>query len=642
MSWINKPFYWVLSLFDNKEVDLFKGNQHIEDYLDYYIKLDQPPMFAVLIKGKWGSGKTWFIEDYLKKIKVTETQQIIKVSLYGLNSINDINAELFRELHPGLSSIKSGFLGKIITSASNSSFCGVTVDLSDFLPSGTYNFKEDKEYIIIFDDFERSHIEHTVLIGYLNQFVEIHKQKLILIADETKIGSNNARENSFKYEEIKEKLIGKTFTVKPNLEKALHSFLEGKDNFFDEQRELIVSTYQKANHDNLRHLKQAIDDFQRVILGIDEKIKQNKSLITQLFELFLIFTIEIKAGKVSTEDISKIQSDFSYWYKKTTQRDNETKDSDLDKFTKKYSHIRFHSPTHNLLSPNTWNEILDQNNYDFEQINNELLAIFDLSNIPDWKKIIEFWSLTDQEYLDIIKQIDTKLNERAYKELGEIQHIWSILLFFSNNGIYPKTAVEILDDAKKYIDDITEHGYLNKEAIKPKSFDGLPDSCCGYQFISYDTDEFNELKKYIESKFSELSVPLQKEKAEQLVKAINIDKTADFFDDKSFDFDNLPFLQFISVPDFVSAILSKPTYSTRELNRYLTDRYKPSYARENTSLLEELGFINACLAEFTKEKNNNRTLSQFTCEHFINLFSNAKQNLESIQIENLKLDETTI
>lgn len=41
-------------------------NEHIEEYLDYYIGLETPA-YAILLRGKWGSGKSWFIKDFIKK-----------------------------------------------------------------------------------------------------------------------------------------------------------------------------------------------------------------------------------------------------------------------------------------------------------------------------------------------------------------------------------------------------------------------------------------------------------------------------------------------------------------------------------------------------------------------------------------------
>lgn len=47
-------------------------NKHIIEYLDYYIK-SETINFAVLLKGTWGSGKTYFIK---KLIENWETQML--------------------------------------------------------------------------------------------------------------------------------------------------------------------------------------------------------------------------------------------------------------------------------------------------------------------------------------------------------------------------------------------------------------------------------------------------------------------------------------------------------------------------------------------------------------------------------------
>ena len=40
-------------------------NEHIESFLDHYIDLAVAPEYAVLLTGKWGSGKTFFIKNFL-------------------------------------------------------------------------------------------------------------------------------------------------------------------------------------------------------------------------------------------------------------------------------------------------------------------------------------------------------------------------------------------------------------------------------------------------------------------------------------------------------------------------------------------------------------------------------------------------
>jgi septin family protein len=53
-------------------------NKHIEEYLNYYCELPHSPKFAILLKGKWGSGKTWFINQYIEKLKAKEQEKKLK------------------------------------------------------------------------------------------------------------------------------------------------------------------------------------------------------------------------------------------------------------------------------------------------------------------------------------------------------------------------------------------------------------------------------------------------------------------------------------------------------------------------------------------------------------------------------------
>ena len=43
-------------------------NDYIIEYLDYYINLENP-QYAVLLTGKWGCGKTYFIKKLIEKWK---------------------------------------------------------------------------------------------------------------------------------------------------------------------------------------------------------------------------------------------------------------------------------------------------------------------------------------------------------------------------------------------------------------------------------------------------------------------------------------------------------------------------------------------------------------------------------------------
>ena len=96
---------------------MINANEHVEDYLNYYIKSPKPG-FAVMLKGKWGSGKTWFIKDYcernLSTKKEPNKQRYLYVSLYGISSYSEIEDSFFQQLHPVLSSKPMAIAGKIL------------------------------------------------------------------------------------------------------------------------------------------------------------------------------------------------------------------------------------------------------------------------------------------------------------------------------------------------------------------------------------------------------------------------------------------------------------------------------------------------------------------------------------------------
>ena len=79
-------------------------NENIENYL--YTYMDNPdPRYAVLLKGKWGSGKSYFIKNWINDYKGKEKDNLvvlepIYVSLYGFREIHQIKHALDRVLHP--------------------------------------------------------------------------------------------------------------------------------------------------------------------------------------------------------------------------------------------------------------------------------------------------------------------------------------------------------------------------------------------------------------------------------------------------------------------------------------------------------------------------------------------------------------
>jgi GTPase SAR1 family protein len=309
-----------------------KLNSHIVAYLDYYCGLSHAPGFAVLLKGQWGAGKTWFIKNYCKKLK-EKNQKYLYVSLYGMTNFSEIEYAFFQQLHPVLSSKGMAITGKIFKGLLKGA---LKIDLdSDSKDEGTWNVQIPEinlpEYlqntdksILIFDDLERCQIEISNILGYINYFVERQELKVVIVANEHELLKNNKNEllKDSKYKAFKEKLIGKTFGISLDFEGALEDFISVTDNldvrkFLSENTHLIQDLYKRAESENLRILKQIVLDFERIFNELPEKAKNKLELLQDLLQLLMAFSIEIKRGTMLPTDMSKLEGEFDSVLRKT-------------------------------------------------------------------------------------------------------------------------------------------------------------------------------------------------------------------------------------------------------------------------------------------------------------------------------------
>lgn len=113
-------------------------NAHVENYLNYYCGLDNGPGFAVLLKGDWGVGKTWFIKDYLQR-SMERLGEPIYISLYGVSTLSQVEDKFFEVLHPLLSSKPAKLAGIVLRGLVKTT---IQVDLNaDKTSDGSYSLQ---------------------------------------------------------------------------------------------------------------------------------------------------------------------------------------------------------------------------------------------------------------------------------------------------------------------------------------------------------------------------------------------------------------------------------------------------------------------------------------------------------------------
>ncbi|TVM18012.1 hypothetical protein DPQ33_07860 [Oceanidesulfovibrio indonesiensis] len=342
------------------------SNQHIENYLRYYVNPKTKPEHAVLITGEWGSGKTWFINKFVEQI-ITENEsfKVFQVSLYGLNSLDDIASEYFRQAHPILSS-RGMIVGRALGKAFAKGFLKLDLDgdqredaqikLGDLDGVVSKRDVNADKHLLVFDDVERCSIDIVELLGYINHFVEVQGYKAILLANEEKLEerwgeSQNRTHGTF--ENIKEKLIGKTFCVSPDSTAAINAFVDEiahkkaqsicKDAF-----KKVVRIYEEAGYLNLRSIKRALWNFEAVIRSLSDTALANDDFNSHFLLLYLIYSIELQNG-LSVEHL-----DGSFLMECAFKGDT-NEDSKADLLKKYQATIDATSP---LLSLKVWENLI--------------------------------------------------------------------------------------------------------------------------------------------------------------------------------------------------------------------------------------------------------------------------------------------
>ncbi|MGD1873485.1 MAG: P-loop NTPase fold protein [Mastigocoleus sp.] len=635
-------------------------NSHIEEYLDYYCSLSHAPGFAVLLKGQWGCGKTWFIEKYCEKLKRNKSknnnQKSLYVSLYGMTSFAEIEDTFFQQLHPVLSSKGMALTGKIFKGFLKGA---LKIDLNnDSKNDGTWNIgipdlnipeylKNTDKSILIFDDLERCQIDISNLLGYINYFVEHDNLKVIIVANEDELlkqdSHNSSTDNSsISYKIIKEKLIGKTFSVSLDLEGALESFIAIVNNsdvsqFLSNNIELIETLYQKASFENLRCLKQIILDFDRIYKVLPEKATNNPEILQDILKVLMAFSIEIKRGNMLPIDISKLESGYTSeamerniasmrQVASSVTNKNNQEETRLKKIISTYPELHLHQP---FLGKVWWETFFDKGILNTQELETSLSSskYFQDENTPNWVRLWHFSYLTDDEFVDLLKKVESEYLNREHNKLGIVKHIAGLLLIFSDAGLYSKSKKEILEESKLYIDylkdnktiSIPDNQYTSDEYILGGSYNGL-----GYQGKEF--QEFKEFCSYIKD-FQELAkVESMPGNAQDLLTIMQND-TLNFYgmicisNSPEQIYYDIPILKYIEPSVFVEKLLEMKFDDKRSVGWALTKRYESDNI--NKQLLEELTWLESVRNLLLKEADKRQGKISGYClkllnEHYLN------------------------
>ncbi|MFQ6861963.1 MAG: P-loop NTPase fold protein [Beduini sp.] len=216
------------------------GNEElVTNYIERYICDDKNLNSAILIKGVWGCGKTYFIKNTLspklKKILEKKGKQQCYISLNGLSSIKEFMKRIQSVI------IKANVVFKSSEPNSNDIdiITGLDSIFDDINLQGWFNvaFGAKKKFdsivfkkninntFFVFDDLERCQIPLKAILGAINDLIEHNGCKCIIVANEDEIKEKD------EFAKIKEKFISRTIEFIPDV----GAFFKVQRQLFEEQ-----------------------------------------------------------------------------------------------------------------------------------------------------------------------------------------------------------------------------------------------------------------------------------------------------------------------------------------------------------------------------------------------------------------------
>ncbi|MCG3653533.1 P-loop NTPase fold protein [Aliarcobacter butzleri] len=560
-------------------------NKHISQFLNYYIELPNP-QYAVLLKGKWGSGKTHFINEYKNELNKNK-QKYIYVSLYGITSYDEIETKFLEAIHPTLYNKKTIFAGKIAKQLLKATLKidldgdkkdddSMSLKIPDFKPEDLLN---TRDYILIFDDLERCSINIINLLGYINFFVEHQSYKVILIANEKELKKTK------KYKTIKEKLIGKTFEFKTNSSLAYDSFLielknenRVKENILEKEKENILELFEKSKSNNLRALRQTLLDFKRFYDEVLVNHQAKEELIKDILYWFFLFSFEIRQGNNDILDLQKLREEY-YSLSIVDKKNEEAEKTKYKNYANKYN---FSDNFSVIISFDLWKEILLNSNIQKEEIDLALRnsKYYAIEEINSWKLLYNYYDLDDDIFEKLTNEIYFKIYNMEYKILKEVKMVSSILLSFKEKKLINKTDFCLEYEIIKQINYLFDNDLIDDESILPNDmslFYYNNNSFENYEFMK--SSKMDEINKYIGDKLKiKLEEKLKKDSLLIInaIKENNIDDLTSwlFYTNTRYSpYSDKPILKYLNVNELLDVLKNSDNKTIRKFFYSLNKRY---------------------------------------------------------------------
>ena len=308
--------------------------------------------------------------------------------------------------------------------------------------------------------------------------------------------------------------------------------------FLRENTRLIILTFERSGTRNLRILKHALNDFQKIYEMVEKNYPNTNNRVMQTMLIFTIaISFEIKAGKITKDKFVNIKDNEEYksiLVSSRTLMDNRQfyiKEFDSNYYYNFKAEYRFFKFIEYYVRTRIFDMRLFKEN--METIRNTV----DTDNLPGYKRLLteEYWKISDDEFDKIIKEVLENVKEGAL-ELIDIVKIYAYFSYFSRKGL--------IDYDIKTLKSVFFNG-MNLSSLKSSYCSNVEEELSKVAIEQVEED-MDDIIKHFNNLNAQLLDKMYKEKAEEIFKCIPM-KMESFYEKFDRECMNIPIFKYYDV-----------------------------------------------------------------------------------------------
>lgn len=468
-------------------------NAHLEPQLDAYAALSEPG-FALMVDAPWGTGKTHALKKWLGG------RPNLFISLYGVRSREEIErAILLAHLATGDSEASRTVQSLV---ASGLEIAATRTGMSKVLSPQNFG-KALLPELLVFDDLERADLPVNELLGAINRYVEHNKRNVILVANQSELG----REKPGDYERVREKVIGRSISIDPDVTSALDAFLTSLESvanteqaqaFLRAEAPVLSSVFEVSECKNLRLLKQAILEFARFYHQIPQEMRDQRDGMRRLLATFIALSIAYHGGYGTADEVldqkePRVRSQYSAPDDKLEEAAQSSTLQILQGKLLGHSDVGLSERFITAKLANGW---IGRGHAPDAVVAEELLKtrLFNLPSTKAWQLVYRWKELPENQLLSAIKQLKMQLASHDIHEPWEILHVTGIQLSLADEEIEWSSRDTVEQEMIEYIATLERRDLLRSDwsALLTPIIDRSK-SRYGYKFQQYGSPEFTNI-----------------------------------------------------------------------------------------------------------------------------------------------------